>query len=341
MLERLTATPFQDEEVKQRGWLLNIMILGSGILVALGLILGIAHFIPAEVTVAEGAFLLILAICYALSRRGQLDLAIYLFLVSLAVFGAALPLLPTIPPSVFLIVPYFFSFIVVASGKLLAIHSPFVFATLTTVLLLIVIVIRGGLSAADMPETKMNEALYLAVALPMNYVLAALSWLYGQDAFRMTTRLKQRFSVLEAQLATNETLVKEIIGAAERLDFSTNGLLDLTGGLYASVEQVVSAVQQIAQSAQVQIEKAESISQSLSQMATATKQISANAKMGEENCAQLQEILEESAKVLQDLDVKTEEIEKIAELVKKFADRWRQRKARRAAPNNVGGRQGR
>jgi len=334
MFKQLITTNFEDEESNRRGRLLNILVLSWGAFIALGLIVAIIRSSEAGVIAAQGGLLLIIALSYLLVRQGQLNPAIYLFLIGNAIFMTASLLPPGVPPILFLVIPYLLSFVVIASGMLLAPHSPFIFATFTTVLLLIAMALRGGPSAVDIPETKANEALYLAIALPANYVLAALSWLNGNNLNQALQKERQSASDLSVQLRRNEELVsklqdqlernKLLIGqlqeAAEKLAPMAEELSSSSEELHATAEQIASSVQQVAQGAQVQAERAGAVSKSVERMAAATEQIAADAQTGAEGSAQLQERLDEAAKVLGELGAKTEEIDRIVELVDRFAD---------------------
>jgi len=334
MFKQLITTNFEDEESNRRGRLLNILVLSWGAFIALGLIVAIIRSSEAGVIAAQGGLLLIIALSYLLVRQGQLNPAIYLFLIGNAIFMTASLLPPGVPPILFLVIPYLLSFVVIASGMLLAPHSPFIFATFTTVLLLIAMALRGGPSAVDIPETKANEALYLAIALPANYVLAALSWLNGNNLNQALQKERQSASDLSVQLRRNEELVsklqdqlernKLLIGqlqeAAEKLAPMAEELSSSSEELHATAEQIASSVQQVAQGAQVQAERAGAVSKSVERMAAATEQIAADAQTGAEGSAQLQERLDEAAKVLEELGAKTEEIDRIVELVDRFAD---------------------
>jgi len=320
MFERLIATNFEDEESNRRGRLLNILVLIWGALVVLGLVVAVIRSSEAGVIAAEGGLLLVTALSYLLVHQGQLNPAIYLFLIGNAIFMTASLLPPGVPPILFFVIPYLLSCIVVVSVALLTPRSPFFFATLTTVLLLIAMALRGGPSAVDIPETKANEALYLAIMLPINYVLAALSWLYGRDISRIVSQLRKHSKALAAQLATNEALIKEIVDAAEELDSSANGLSTLTEELNASAEQIASTMQQMAEGAQDQASQAETASRSIEGIAAAARQIADSVEATQKTFAQARETLMDSVQALEALKAKSEEIEKIVELVDKFAD---------------------
>ena len=334
MFERLIATNFEDEESNRRGRLLNILILIWSAFVVLGLVVAVIRSSEAGIIGAEGGLLLVIALSYLLVHQGQLNPAIYLFLIGNAIFITASLLPPGVPPILFLVIPYLLSFIAIASGMLLTPRSPFSFAIFTTVLLLIAMALRGGPSAVDIPETKANEALYLAIALPASYALAALSWLNGNSLNQALHKARQNASELSVQLRRNEELVsklqdqlernKLLIGqlqeAAEKLAPMAEELSALIEEVNASAEQIASTVQQMAEGAQDQASQAETASRSIEGIAAAIRQIADSVEATQKTFAQARETLMDSVQALEALKAKSEEIEKIVELVDKFAD---------------------
>jgi len=155
--------------------LLHILLASFGAFVAVGLIVALVRSLSPAVIGAQGVLLLLLALCYGLSRRGCLRLASGLFLGGWVVLVIGSLLALAVSPMAFLILPCVLFPATITAGMLFPPRRSFVLATASTVLLLIVVVMRGGWSAADLPETEANEAFFLSIPLAVNYVLAALS----------------------------------------------------------------------------------------------------------------------------------------------------------------------
>lgn len=320
MFERLIATTFEDEESKRRGRLLNILVLLWGGFVAVGLTVSVVSSTGGGVAAAEAGLLLIIVLSYILARRGRLNSAIYLFLVGNAMFIAASLLPPGVPPLLFLIIPYLFSFIIIASAMLLTPRSPFLFAALTTVLLFIAIAIRGGPSAADIPETEVNEALHLTIVLLANYVVAALAWLNGNSLNRAVQKAQQSASDLSVQLERNERLIGQLQETANRLAPTAEELSALMEEANVSAEQAASTVGQMARGAETQASQMEVVSKSIEQMVGLTREIAISAETVDAASAQASEMASDSARALRKLSERAQEISRIVEIVDKFAD---------------------
>ena len=334
MFEQLITTSFEDEESNRRGRLLNILVLIWSAFVVLGLVVAVIRSSEAGIIGAEGGLLLVIALSYLLVHQGQLNPAIYLFLIGNAIFITASLLPPGVPPILFLVIPYLLSFIAIASGMLLTPRSPFSFAIFTTVLLLIAMALRGGPSAVDIPETKANEALYLAIALPASYALAALSWLNGNSLNQALHKARQNASELSVQLRRNEELVsklqdqlernKLLIGqlqeAAEKLAPMAEELSALTEEVNSSAEQVSSTVQQMAKGAQEQASQAETTSRLIERMAAATNQIAENAQKSDSAAIQAKQMVDSSAQVIRALSQRSQEISRMVGMIERFAD---------------------
>ena len=308
-------------EDQRKARLLQILLASFGIFVAVGLIVALVRSFSPMIIGVEGALLLVLALCYVLSRRGRLRLASILFLGGWVVLITGILMSPAVPPMMFLIIPYMLFPATIAAGTLFTPHSTFVVATAIAVLLLIGVAVRGGWSAADLPETERNEALYLSIPLAMNYVLATLSWLFGWDITHAMRQSEQNAGALAAQLATNQSLMAEIADAAARLAPTAEQLAAAMEQMNAAAEQVAATAGQMSQGAGSQAHQAEEAARSAALLATATHQIADNARQTGDASTQAQKLVQDSARVVEALGARLGEIKRVVMLVEKIAGR--------------------
>ena len=308
-------------EEQRKARLLHILLASFSAFVVPGLIVALVRSLSPMIIGAQGTLLLVLALCYVLSRRGHLRLASVLFLGGWVTLVAGSLLAPIAPPMTFLIMPCILLPATIAAGMLLTPRSPFVVATVSTVLLLIVMALRGGWSAADLPETEGNEAFYLSIPLTINYVLATLSWLFGRDITHAMRQSEQNAGALAAQLATNQSLMAEIADAAARLAPTAKELAATMEQINNSSEQIAATVGQMALGAGLQAHQAEEASRSAALLATATSQIASNARQTGDASTQAQKLVQDSARVVDALGARLGEIERVVTLVEKIAGR--------------------
>ncbi len=307
-------------EDQRKARLLHILLAAFGTFAAGGVIVGLIRSLSPMIVGAGSALLLILALCYWLSRRGHLRLASVLFLGGWVVLIIGSLLTPGVPPMMFLFMPCILFPATIAAGTLFTPRSPFVVATVSTVLLLIVVALRGGWSVADLPETEANEAFYLSIPLLINYALATISWLFGRDVLYATMRSRKDAEALAVQLATNQSLMVEIAEAAARLAPTAEQLAVTMQQMNSSAEQVAATAGQMAQGATTQARQAEQASYSTAQLVTATFQIANNARQAVVASTQAQELVQNTAQVIKALEIRLGEIEQVVALVEKIAD---------------------
>ena len=307
-------------EDQRKARLLHILLASFGIFVAVGLIVALVRSLSPVVIGADSALLLELALCYGLSRWGRLRLASVLFLGGWVMLITGMLLVPGIAPMMFLIIPYILCPAIIAAGALFTPRSTFAVATAIAVLLLIAVALRGGWSAADLPETERNEALYLSIPLLMNYVLATLSWLFGRDITHAMTQSKNNAEALAAQLATNQSLMAEIADAATRLAPTAEQLAATMEQMNAAAEQIAATASQVSQGAASQAHRTEEAAHSAAQLAAATNRIAGNARQTGDASTQAQRLVQDSARVVKVLGDRLNEIERVVTLVDKIAD---------------------
>ncbi len=308
-------------EDQRKARLLHILLASFSVFAAVGLIVSLVRSLSSMIIGAQSTLLLALALCYGLSRRGHLRLASILFLGGWVTLVVGSLLAPSVSPLTFLIMPCILLPATIAAGMLLAPRSPFVVATASTALLLIAIALRGGWSAADLPETETNEALYLSIPLAINYVLATLSWLFGRDITHAIRQSEHNAGALAAQLATNQSLMAEIADAAARLAPTAEELAATMEQINNSSEQIAATVGQMALGAGLQAHQAEEASRSAALLATATSQIASNARQTGDASTQAQKLVQDSVRVTETLGARLGEIERVVTLVEKIAGR--------------------
>jgi len=313
--------PIQKRTQDQRkARLLHILLASFGAFVAVGLIVALVRSLSPAVIGAQGVLLLLLALCYGLSRRGCLRLASGLFLGGWVVLVIGSLLALAVSPMAFLILPCVLFPATITAGMLFPPRRSFVLATASTVLLLIVVVMRGGWSAADLPETEANEAFFLSIPLAVNYVLAALSWLFGRDMAHAMRQSERDAEALTAQLVTNQSLMIETAEAAARLAPLAEQLAATVEQINTGAEQVASTTGQVALGAGSQVRQAEQASHAMAQLAATTRQIADNTRQAGEASGQARELVQRTAQVVQALGGKLEMIDRVVTLVDKIAD---------------------
>ena len=115
-------------------------------------------------------------------------------------------------------------------------------------------------------------------------------------------------------------LIKEVVEASQRVSVLADGFSTSTQEMNTSAEQIASAVQQVAQGAQLQAERVEAASRSIEQIAIAARQVATRAGESEADSLQAKEVVANSALALGMLGEKAQQIDRIVELVDKFAD---------------------
>lgn len=315
----LTLTQERTEEQRQ-AHLLHILLAAFGAFVTVGLIVALVRSLSPVIVGADGALLLGLALCYGLSRWGQLRLASILFLGGWVVLIIGTLLVPGVAPMMFLIIPYTLCPAIIAAGALFTPRSTFVVATAIAVLLLIAVALRGGWSAADLPETEMNEALYLSIPLLMNYVMATLSWLFGRDIMHAKKQSDKNAEALAAQLATNQSLIAEIAEATTRLAPTAEQLAAMMEQMNAAAEQIAATTSQMSQGAASQAHRAEEAALSVTQLVTTTFQIANNVRQANYALGQAQASVQNTGRVVEALETRLGEIKQVVTLVDKIAD---------------------
>jgi len=312
-----TASRTEDQ---RKARLLHTLLASFAAFVVVGLIVSLVRSLSPMVVGVQGVLLLVLALCYGLLRRGQLGLASTLFLGAWVALVIGSLMIPNVSPMMFVIVPYILFPAIIAAGALFTPRRSFIAATAATVFMLIVVALRGGWSAADLPETEGNEALYLIIPLVVGYVLAVLSWLILRDTMEAIAQSEENSEALAAQLATNQSLMVEIAEAATLLAPTADQLAATMEQINAGSEQIAATIGQMAAGAGSQARQAEEASHSSAQLAAATSRIADNAGQTGASSSQAQELVQGTVRVVDSLGAKLGEIERVVTLVEKIAD---------------------
>jgi methyl-accepting chemotaxis protein len=130
-----------------------------------------------------------------------------------------------------------------------------------------------------------------------------ISSLVGYSLYHSMSRLSNRITETAQRLATS----------AEQFSASSEQM-------HSTAEQVSTSVQQIALGAETQAAQVEKTSKAIEQLAQTTAQVSANAEGLQEQSRGMKAATETASLSLTDLSAKSKEIERIVELVVKFAD---------------------
>ncbi|MBU0511030.1 MAG: methyl-accepting chemotaxis protein [Chloroflexi bacterium] len=318
-MSTLSQPIYERAEDQRKARMLHLLLFSFGAFTAIGLIVSLLRSLSPIIAVAQAALLLLILVCYGLLRWKQLRLASILFLSCWILFVTGALLAPSVSPLFFLIAPFILLPATVATSMLLTPRSSFVTATVIALLLLIVITLRGGWSAADLPETERNEALFLSIPLAVNYVLALLSWLFGRDVTLAIRQSEDDAQALSLQLAANEGLIADVIEAAARLAPLAEELAATMQQVGSGTEEIARATGQMAIGAGSQTRQAEIASQAMAQLADATHQISGDARQAGESSAQAQTLAQNTARVVQDLGDKLGVIGQVVIMVEKIA----------------------
>ena len=115
-------------------------------------------------------------------------------------------------------------------------------------------------------------------------------------------------------------LLEQTENTSRQLSASAEELAAMMAQMNVGAEQVAVTVAQMAQGAAAQAQQAEETSHTVARLDTATGQISNNARQTDDASTQAQELMEGSARIVQTLENKLGEIEKITSMVNEIAD---------------------
>ncbi len=116
------------------------------------------------------------------------------------------------------------------------------------------------------------------------------------------------------------TLIQRIIQSTQETHTAAETLSSMTAQLRLSAEQIATAVQQIAQGASVQASQIDNISRAIQHLAQATDRIATNAEQTREASHQAADKAAHLVETLDALQRRSEDIQSMAQTVKRFAD---------------------
>jgi methyl-accepting chemotaxis protein len=307
---------------RRKARLLTALLISFGLFVLAGMsALLILHLATAWIAI-EGAFLLILAVCYWLLRSGRLRVATLLFLGGWVALVTASMM--TSQPSLLspFIVAYLFSPAIVAAAILVTPSSSFTWAGVVSICLLLLAVFRGVPQWATKSAvgTSGNETYLLSIPIAVNLLLAILAWVFGRDVQQALGRAEENAQALTSQLRANESLVVEIADAASRASFMSGQLATTMLQLNSSTEQIAASIAVMANGANVQAHQGEEAARAMSQLDAATRKIADSARRMGGASAETQTLVHKTADDVKLLAEKVTMIEDVVALVDKIAD---------------------
>ena len=115
-------------------------------------------------------------------------------------------------------------------------------------------------------------------------------------------------------------VIQRIARATQQTHDAAETLSSMSAQLRLSAEQIASAVQQVAQGAGVQATQIDNISRAIQQLARATDQIATNAAHTQDTSDQASHKANRLVEALDDLQRRSDDIQTMAQTVKRFAD---------------------
>jgi len=115
-------------------------------------------------------------------------------------------------------------------------------------------------------------------------------------------------------------LLDQITDASQQLSASSEELTAMMEQMSAATEQIAATASQMSQGAESQAQQAEEAARSAALLATATSQIAENARQANDASAQAQVSVQNAGQVVEALETKLGEIERVVTLVDKIAD---------------------
>jgi len=307
-------------EDQRKARLLAVLLISFGLFDLAGLVVALIRTSSPVAIAAESTLLFILIVSYALLRAGRLRLASLLFLGGWVILVTTAMATPTASPLFPFILAYVYCPAIIGAGMLLTPRSSFAWATIVAACLLLLAGLHGGWRAADLPGTDVNETYLLSIPLAVNYLLAALAWLFGRDVQRALDQAEKNAQALASQLSANESLIVEITEATARLSSMSEQLATAMEQLNAGSEQIASAMVELARGASTQAYEGKETVRVMSQLDDVTRRITESAYQMGSGSAQTQTLVQNTTDVIKFLGEKLTMIEDVVSMVDKIAD---------------------
>jgi methyl-accepting chemotaxis protein len=307
-------------EDQRKARLLAMLLISFGLFDLIGLVVALIRSSPPMAIAAESTLLFVLILSYALLRAGRLWMASVLFLGGWVTLVTASLLAPTASPLFPFILAYVYCPAIIAAGMLLTPRSSFVWATIVAACLLFLAGWHGGWRAADLPGTDTNETYLLSIPLAVNYLLAALAWLFGRDVQRALDQAEKNAQALASQLSADESLLAEITEATAGLSTMSKQLATAMEQLNAGSEEIASAMLELARGANTQAYEGKEAENVMSQLDNITRRIAESARQMGSGSAQTQELVRNTTEIVKYLGEKLTMIEDVVSMVDKIAD---------------------
>jgi methyl-accepting chemotaxis protein len=251
---------------------------------------------------------------YSLSRSGRVRLGGYLLLGSLSLLIAIYSALNTSSLES-LSTPYWLCVTVVGAALVIEAQAAFGFATLGT---LLVIGLVGALLRTAPEQDVLTVGRAVITPVLLFYVLALMSWQHADRLTKSLQRARQSSADLDARLRRDQRLMEQV---RDRLAPAAEELAVTMEQMRATAEGIAATTNQMVQGAETQARQTETVSHSMAQLAAATRRIVDNLRDAGAASTQTQTQVQNTAQVVEALETKLGEIERVVTLVEKIAGR--------------------
>jgi methyl-accepting chemotaxis protein len=313
-IARWVSVQAEDEEIARRGRLLNVMVLGVLVVLAIALSLLVIEGVVNPISlVLVLSSLVSCVVAYRLSRSRRVCLGGYVLLATLSLATAVYSALSVDDPEM-LSYPYWLSASVVGAAMILDARSAFVFATLDTFLLV-------GTAVVVMARTAEQDALAILWRVPppvvLFYLLAVLSWLLADGLNRSLQQARRSSAGLDAELKRSQRLLEQVrdslVPASAEMAVTMEHIAHTAEGITQITDQMV-------QGAEDQVRQIGTVSLSIAQLADATRRIADALRDAGDASAQTQALIGDTTRVVKALENKLGDIQQVVTLVEKIAD---------------------
>ncbi len=252
-MEQIIGAQVELAELKRKSRLLNILIISLSVALIVLLAIVLALRLPSMVSslISIAAALVICGISFGLNRLGKLYPAAYLFLAGFIAVACTSAILPSVPIETKIVGPFFCSLSIMAVGFLISPVAAFWFAGFSTATILVIAAIMGGGAAFTTSAEPGVGWGVISAPIVISFVMATMSWLFGNSINNAFSALKLRSEELQASeeelMASNEELratEEELRASNEELQTANEELRDAQEKLVRS--ERLAAIGQLA-----------------------------------------------------------------------------------------------